>query len=154
MLQKDLELLQNVLEVLTCPVPERSLLLWLISCTLLICASPWLCPALSCRLLRSLPTLSHPCCASDFIHAPGDFWLQGSADSSVHVVGGIQQPDVLMISGELLPEKLLLILLPAVAAASFCHGWTTTGTEREAGNGQRRVKTRRTSVHSWGWAML
>lgn len=80
MVQKDLELLQNVLEVLACPFPERSLLLWLISCTLLICTSVWLCPALSCRLLRSLLTLSHPHCASDFIHAPGDFWLQGSAE--------------------------------------------------------------------------
>lgn len=80
MVQKDLEHLQSVLEVLAPPVPEYSLLLWLITCTLLICTILWLRPASSCRLLSSLPNLTHPHCTSDFVHAPGSSWLQGSAE--------------------------------------------------------------------------
>lgn len=68
MVQKDLEHLQSVLEVLAPPVPEYSLLLWLITCTLLTCTILW------------LPNLTHPHCTSGFVHAPGSSWLQGSAE--------------------------------------------------------------------------
>lgn len=55
------------------------------------------------------------------------------------VAGAIQQPNALVLSGELLPEQLDT-LPSSIAAASFCHDWTSTGKEKEAGNGQRGEK--------------
>lgn len=86
----------------------------------------WLCPC-SWKLL-----------AARQCRAPVCLWLEASSSQ--------------MLSCFL--ESYLLLTLPsAIAAASFCHGWTSTGTQREAGNGQRGGKGRRTLVDSWGYAL-